>query len=155
MFLANALHLLAAVLWVGGMFFAYVVLRPSTEAILATEQRVRLWQETFRRFFIWVWLAVGVLLVTGFWMIFGYYGGMAGVGLYVHLMLGLGLLMMGLYLHLFFAPYKRLRRGLDSGDLAAAAKQLGQIRWLVAINLSLGVITLVIAGGGPYLAALR
>jgi uncharacterized membrane protein len=25
---ANALHVLAAVVWVGGMFFAYVILRP-------------------------------------------------------------------------------------------------------------------------------
>ncbi|MEJ1958254.1 MAG: hypothetical protein WDM70_01360 [Nitrosomonadales bacterium] len=41
------LHLLAVILWVGGMFFAYVVLRPSAVEILQSPERLRLWDKVF------------------------------------------------------------------------------------------------------------
>jgi uncharacterized membrane protein len=62
----------------------------------------------------------------------------------------LGLVMVALFLHLYFAPWRRLQRALDAGDVAAAAGQLGQIRTIVAINLSLGLITSVIGASGRY-----
>ncbi len=49
-----ALHVLAAVLWVGGMFFAWMVLRPAAVAVLQAPERLRLWAEVFRRFVQWV-----------------------------------------------------------------------------------------------------
>ena len=55
-------------------------------------------------------------------------------------MQGLGILMVLLYLHLFFAPWKRFRRALDQGALPEAGKALNQIRMIVAINLALGII---------------
>ncbi|MCI0653906.1 MAG: hypothetical protein L0Y39_05450, partial [Methylococcaceae bacterium] len=73
---AIALHLLSAVVWVGGMFFAYAVLRPAASSLLDASQRLPLWSETFRRFFAWVWVAIVLLVATGNWMIFGFYGGM-------------------------------------------------------------------------------
>jgi uncharacterized membrane protein len=61
-----------------------------------------------------------------------------------------GLLMMALFLHLYFAPWRRLCRALDAGDDEAAAAQLDQIRKIVAINLVLGLITVAIGAGGRY-----
>ena len=69
MFLLLALHTLAAVLWVGGMFFALVVLRPAADGLDGPE-RLRLWRRVFARFFPWVWVAVATLLVTGYIMLF-------------------------------------------------------------------------------------
>ena len=45
-----ALHILCIVVWVGGMFFALVVLRPSLAA-LEPAQRIALHNRVFRRFF--------------------------------------------------------------------------------------------------------
>ena len=78
MALLIALHVLAAVVWVGGMFFAYIVLRPSAGPLQA-EARLKLWQRVFQRFFPWVWASVVLLLVSGYGMIFLYLGGFAGV----------------------------------------------------------------------------
>ena len=78
-------------------------------------------------------------------------GGFAGAGLHVHLMQALGLVMMALFGHLYFVPWRRLQRALEQGDGAAAAGQLGQIRRIVLINLSLGLITAVIGASGRYL----
>ena len=136
-----ALHLLSAVVWVGGMFFAYVVLRPSMAAIDAP-QRMLLHTQVFRRFFLVVWHAMPVIVLTGFAIIYGLYGGMAGVGWNVHAMLGLGLLMSAIFIYIVFGPYARFRRTTDRARMAAS---LGSVRKLIGVNLVLGLITVVIS----------
>jgi uncharacterized membrane protein len=108
----------------------------------------------FARFFPWVWASVLVVLATGLWMVFAVFGGFAKVGVYVHAMFGLGLIMMAIFLHVFFAPYRRLRRAVADADWPAAAVQLAQIRVLVGINTTLGLVTTVTASGGRYLTGL-
>jgi uncharacterized membrane protein len=142
-------HVLSAIVWVGGMFFAYVVLRPAAGEI-DLPARLTLWQGVFGRFFPWVWASALGLLLSGYGMLFFGLGGFAGAGVHVHLMQATGLVMIALFLHLYFAPWRRLQRALEQGDHAAAAGQLGQVRWLVAINLALGLITAAIAAGGRY-----
>ena len=142
-------HAFAAVIWVGGMFFAYMVLRPATGA-LDPHVRLDLWGQVFRQFVPWVWASIVALLVSGYAMIFFGLGGFAGAGVHVHVMQATGLLMMALFLHLFFAPWRRLRRALDAGDDQAAGVQLDQIRRIVAINLVLGLITIAIGASGRY-----
>ena len=80
-----AFHIVAAVIWVGGMFFALVVLRPSTGP-LDPPTRLALWQRVFARFFPWVWGAVAVLLISGFAMVIWGFGGFTKIGTYVHVM---------------------------------------------------------------------
>ena len=60
-----SLHLLAALVWVGGMFFAWMVLRPAAVAALEAPPRLKLWLEVFPRFFYWVWAAVILVRITG------------------------------------------------------------------------------------------
>ncbi len=144
-----SLHLLAAVIWVGGMFFAYVCLRPSAASVLEPPFRLRLWRQVFKRFFPWVWAAVLLLPVTGHGMI-AMFGGFAAVGLHVHIMLGLGYLMIALFMHVFFAPYKHLQRACDAEDWPAAGKRLNQIRQIIAVNLSVGLVVVLVAAAGRY-----
>ncbi len=149
MWLAITVHVLAAVVWVGGMFFAYLALRPAAAALEAP-QRLALWSGTFKRFFTWVWVAIVLLLVSGYWMILVPFGGFANIGVYVHLMQALGVAMILIFLHVFFAPYRRLNRALATADLAAAGKALNQIRVLVATNLVLGLVTIIVGTAGAY-----
>lgn len=151
MSIAIAIHLLAAVIWVGGMFFAYMAMRPAVGRVVETSQRPELWCHTLSHFFRWIWLAVVVLLVSGYWMIFAYFGGMAGAGVHIHLMNGLGILMMLLFLHAFFAPYRRLKQAVTAGDTEEGNRRVGQIRLLVGINLILGLIVVIIGSAGRYL----
>jgi len=95
-------------------------------------------------------VSIVALLATGFAMIFLMFGGFATAPAYVHVMMTIGIVMMLLYLHLLFAPWRRFRAALDSGALPEAAKRLNQIRVIVAINLTLGVVTLVVGGSGRY-----
>ena len=150
MFALLGLHLLAAAIWVGGMFFAYVCLRPAAVATLEPAQRLSLWSLTLFKFFNWVWLAVIILIITGHGMI-GVYGGMKVVGTHIHIMLATGYLMMLIYAHLFFSPFKKLKRAVAAEQWQEAGKFLSQIRLFVAINLGLGLFTLFIASGGKFL----
>ena len=145
-----ALHIVAAVIWVGGMFFAYVVLRPSVGGIDPAAERPRLWRRVFARFFPWVSAAVLVLIVTGYALVFGHFGGMQGIGLHIHLMQGLGWVMFLLYGHLYFASWARFRRAVDAGDLQAAGPALAGIRRIVALNLALGLIVAAVGASGRY-----
>ena len=144
-----AIHLLAAVFWVGGMAFAYWVLRPAAGA-LEPPARLPLWRRVFARFLPWVAVSIVALLATGFAMIVLMFGGFADAPLYVNIMMATGILMMLLYLHLFFAPWRRFQGALDRQELPEAAQRLNQIRLIVAINLALGVLTLVVGGTGRY-----
>jgi uncharacterized membrane protein len=149
MTLGLVVHVLGAIVWVGGMFFAYVVLRP-VAGEMEPGPRLVLWRGVFRRFFPWVWASVLGLLLSGYGMLFFGLGGFAGAGLHVHLMQAIGLLMIALFLHLYYVPWRRLQRASDQGDSAAAARQLNQIRRIVAINLALGLITSAIGASGRY-----
>jgi len=148
---AITLHMLAAVIWVGGMFFAYIALRPAAGGLLEPPLRLRLWSRVFSRFFPWVWLAVLILLASGFWMIVGPLGGMARAGMPVHLMMTLGIAMMLIFMHIYFGPTRRLTRAVAADDWAAGAKALDRIRVLILANLILGLLVVCIAGAGRYL----
>lgn len=143
-----ALHVLAAVIWVGGMFFLLCIVRPAAGAMPVAE-RLPLFSDMMGRFFVWVWLSVIALLVTGYAMIF-MLGGMAAIPTYVHIMQGLGWIMFLLFGHVFFGPWRRMRRALEAGALVDAGRALNQIRVLVSIVLVLGLINVVIAAGGRY-----
>ena len=144
-----ALHVIAAVIWVGGMFFAYMVLRPSAGP-LDPPLRLVLWQRVLSRFFPWVWASVVVLLATGYAMLILRFGGFRTAPLHVNVMQLSGIVMMMLFLHLFLAPWRRFSHAVHSKAFAEAAMELNQIRLIVAINLVLGLITVIAGASGRF-----
>ena len=58
------LHYLASVMWIGGMAFNLLVLRPSMVAI-DQNQRPVLGTTVLKRFIIFAWLSIVVLILTG------------------------------------------------------------------------------------------
>jgi uncharacterized membrane protein len=140
-----------AVIWVGGMFFAYIALRPAAAALLQPQQRLPLWQETFHRFFFWVWLSVGGLLVSGLWMIVLMVG-FRTASAHIHLMLLLGIVMIAIFVHVYFAPYRRLTRMVGQQDWKAAGAALGQIRTLVGVNRGIGLVNIAVGTLGRLFA---
>ena len=148
---AVAGHLLAAVVWVGGMFFAYMALRPAATKVLETSQQLLLWRKTLINFFVWVWLCIITLPATGYWLIFVHYGGMTRVHWYVHIMQVLGIIMILIFLHIFFAPFARLRKAIKHEDFETANECFKQMRKFIRINLSLGIIVVVVTGALRHL----
>jgi uncharacterized membrane protein len=99
-----------------------------------------------------VWAAVVLIPLTGYAMLFRAWGGMGGAPLYVHIMNGLGLLMVALYLHVFFAPYRKLKQAVEEEDWQTGGRQVARIRRVVAVNLTIGLVVMAVAVGGRHTA---
>jgi uncharacterized membrane protein len=136
-----AVHVLCAVIWVGGMFFAYLVLRPSL-GVLEPVQRIALHTQVFRRFFLVIWHAMPLILLSGFTMLFVFDGGAAGAAWNINAMMLVGLIMSAVFVLIIFGPYARFRR---TTDRATAVASIDRIRKLIGANLVLGIITVVVA----------
>lgn len=130
------LHLLAAVAWVGGIFFAYMALRPAS-MLLDPPQRLALWAAAFGRFFPWVWGFVAVLLVSGH-SLFLLTADAASAGLLA--MAGIGWVMSLLFAYLYFVLFANLKRAVAASDMPAAAQAMAGIRPVMATNLVLGLV---------------
>lgn len=149
---ATAVHILAALVWVGGMFFAYMVLRPAVGGITPPPERLKLWDRVFGCFFLWVWAAVLLLPASGYLLIIQHYGTFTASPIHVHWMHGIGWAMNALFIYLFFAPYRTFRAAVAGEDWPTGAASLNVIRRIVAINLFLGLITAILGATGRYWA---
>jgi uncharacterized membrane protein len=149
MAIALLFHILAAVIWVGGMFFAHVILRPAAGA-LDPPVRLPLFRRVLGNFFPWVWAAIVALLASGYGVLMPGLGGFAHAPAYVQIMQLIGIVMMLAFFHLYFVPWRRFQKALDAGDFPAGGRQLTQIRHIVLFNLVLGLIVVVIGATGRY-----
>jgi uncharacterized membrane protein len=148
--LLYVLHLLGAVVWVGGMAFALLALRPAAHEVLEPPQRLPLMDAVFRRFFRILWHVVPIVLLTGWAMWLGWYWGFGASIWHVHAMHLTGLVMAGIFLAVALGPVRGLRAALAAGDRSAAAAALDRIRKGVSVNLALGLLTVAVAAWGRF-----
>lgn len=146
----KALHLLAIVAWVGGMFFAHFCLRPAAAAVLEPPQRVKLMHAALRRFFFVVVIAIGVALASGAAMIGIASSTAARAGLAFNMpldwytMITVFFVMAAIFGHVRWVLFRRLEAAVASQRWPDGAAALNAIRWEVALNLVLGVFVVVV-----------
>lgn len=134
------LHLAAAIFWMGGMGFVLLALRPAAHAQLQPPQRLPLMVQVLRRFFVLVIASIAVLLATGVPLLMQVPGAQAPRGW--HAMAGLGVLMVLVFGHLFFAPWRRMQRAVAAQQWPEGGKRVNQIALLVKVNFALGWIAI-------------
>jgi uncharacterized membrane protein len=149
--LLYTLHVVAALIWVGGMFFAWVILRPVAAATLPIEHRLPLWAGIFLRFFAWVWPCVLILPISGVAMLNLRYHGLDGAPRYVQAMAGLFVVMVALFLRVQALQLPRLRQAVAAQDWRAGAQALVGIRLSVGVNLATGLLVVALAAARPWL----
>jgi uncharacterized membrane protein len=110
-----ALHIISAVIWVGGMaLHIWFCARPLDRSSLLHVSCSGVESSAFS-------------------------SGLRGVGVHVHIMQAVGIVMMLLFVYLFVSPWRRFQAAVDNGVLPEASGALGQIRLVVATNLVLGL----------------
>ncbi|HVE52373.1 MAG TPA: CopD family protein [Ramlibacter sp.] len=134
------LHLAGAIFWMGGMAFMVMALRPAAHAQLQPPVRLPLIVAVLRRFFVVVMVSIALLLATGVWLLLQAPGRDAPPGW--HAMAGLGIVMMLVFAHIFFAPWRRLQRAVGASDWPEGGKRMNQVALLVKVNLALGWIAI-------------
>ena len=137
------LHVTGVVVWVGGMFFAHMALRPAALS-LPPPVRLPLLAATLANFFRWAGLAIVLVLASGAWMATAT-GGFGAAGTVVHAMAAIGVVMTLVYAYVATVPFRAMRAAVAASRWEAAGSAMGAIRRLVALNLALGVLTIAIA----------
>lgn len=137
------LHLLAAMAWVGGMFFAHFCLRPAAVHTLGPPQRLPLMAAALTRFLRAMAAAVPLVLLTGLAMLAQ--TGMAHAPWGWHAMLAIGLVMAVIYAFIHGRLLPHLRQHCAASAWPLAGQTLDRIRRLVMLNLALGVLTVAAA----------
>ncbi|MDO9597871.1 MAG: CopD family protein [Azoarcus sp.] len=136
------LHVVGVVVWVGGMAFAWLCLRPAAMQ-LPPDRRLTLWAAVLQGFFPLVWVSIALILGSGFAMLFEV--GFGGAPLAWHVMTLTGLVMIAVFASIWFGPWMALRSAVGAEDWARAAVAMNLIRQRVGFNLGLGLITTAIA----------
>ena len=147
--LAYSLHVLAALIWVGGMFFAWMILRPAAITALEGPARLKLWVEVFQRFFVWVWIAVVILPISGVGLLQMRFNGFETAPRYVQIMMGLYIVMVALFIRIQSLQLPELRKAVEAQAWAEGAAVMGRIRRLVGCNLIVGLVLVTIAAARP------
>lgn len=142
-------HVLSALVWVGGMFFAHMALRPAVATVLQPPERLKLLVMVLARFFVWVKLSIVLLFLTGVWILY-IYGSFAKVGWPIHTMILIALIMTIIFGIIYAGPFKSMRMAVNMQQWPAAGAAMGTVRKLIGINLILGLITVVIGVGGRF-----
>jgi len=147
--IVSTLHVLAAIIWVGGMFFAHLILRP---ALMKEQPGIRLgvWSRVLPRFFSWVWLAILILAATGYHMAYVDFGSLQAAGYHVEIMHLLFWVMTGLFAYMYFKPFSAFKSDADADDCDAGFKHLALIRRIVTINLILGITVTIVGVSGRF-----
>ena len=135
-------HLLAIVVWIGGMVFALFCLRPAALAILPPPQRIPLMHAALGRFFRIVVMAIALVIGTGVAMISMV--GMRHAPLAWQWMMGLGVLMMFVFFRVRAVPFAFLGTCVIAQEWPAAARHLERIRLSVLFNLGIGLSIIAI-----------
>ncbi len=147
--LVKLIHLVAAILWMGGMAFMLLALRPAALALLQLPDRLRLVGAVWGRFFpivlasILALFATGTNLYTTLFRAVKAASGQGAVPLGWNMMLVLGLVMMLIFGHIYFAGFAKFKRAIAAQDWPLAAKAAAQVNALMVTNFALGWLAIV------------
>jgi len=134
------LHVVGVVIWVGGMFFAHMALRPAVQALQPAD-RLTLLSATLTRFVAWVGVAAAAILGSGVAMM-TMLGGLDAANRWIAAMAVAGIVMIAIYLWLVAVPFRRLRAAVAASDWPAGGAAMARVRHLVAVNLGLGLVVI-------------
>ena len=146
---AKLLHLIAGIVWMGGMTFMLFALRPAALNTLEAQPRAVLMGQVWKRFYALVLVAIVALFATGTHLYTQTFRaarlatGDGSVPLGWNIMLVLGLIMMLIFGHIYFAGFKKYKRALASGEWSIAAKTAGLMHTMTLINFALGWLAIL------------
>ena len=146
---AKLLHLIAGIVWMGGMTFMLFALRPAAIAVMDAQPRAILMGQVWKRFYAMVLVSIVVLFATGTHLYTATFRatrlatGDGGVPLGWNIMLVLGLVMMLIFGHIYFAGFKKYKRAVAAGEWPLAGKAAGLMHTMTLINFTLGWLAIL------------
>ena len=151
-FLIIWLHILAAVVWIGGMLFLSIIAAPVLRQVTPPLLRRNLFRAMARRFRALGCTCIGILILTGIGNVM-HHGEIPQGSPYqkvLHIKLGLVVALVGLSILHDFVIGPRAGKALSRDGLPPAGADRIMVvlaPWMGRINLVLGVVILLLAAG--------
>lgn len=146
---AIALHVMAAFVWLGGMFYASVALALTTGAREPLKIAPHVARE-LRRFFPVLCLCAAILLASSIYLVLDGLRAPHHSPAFVKLMLARDLFMVALVLLAWFFAYPRLRHGIEQAEVRLVRSGLNRMLLVGLINLILGAIVFFVVMTGSF-----
>ena len=146
---AKLLHLIAGIVWMGGMTFMLFALRPAVILTLEAQPRAMLMGAVWKRFYALVLVAIVALFATGTHLYTATFRaarlatGEGGVPLGWNIMLVLGITMILIFGHIYFAGFKKYKRAVSAAQWPLAAKAAGLMHTMTLVNFTLGWLAII------------
>lgn len=151
MTLVLSIHTLATIIWLGGLFFICVVFALATRN-MEQATLLSLWHRVLSRFFVWAWIGIGLILISGIAMVFLEFGGFSGIPAIHRANMLIGIPAILLYIYLYFFPWRRFRQALAINESHAAEVRIREARVIMSIIVTLGVIASVVSLAGRFVS---
>jgi len=148
--LARAIHVLAVVVWIGGVAFVTTVLLPAIQRFKSATERIAFWESVEQRFAIQARVTTAFTGLSGLYMIYrlDLWSRFAAAEFWwMHAMVGVWSLFS---LILFIAEPMFLHRWFVARATAAPDSTFWLIRWMHWILLAVSVLTILGAVAGSH-----
>jgi uncharacterized membrane protein len=149
MIVGLAIHIVSAILWIGGLSMALVILKPGVLAVDG-QMRLAIWHREFTFVLPWSWVCIAALVLSGFAMVFIGFGELTQPPVHIRWMMGLGLLAVGIYAYFQYRLWRHFRRLMLGSDWTAAERVITKIRWLLGSVMLLGLAAAIAGSAGRY-----
>lgn len=136
------LHVIAAVIWVGGMIAIRFAVHYATPSIEDPKVKIGVTLEILKRFFKIIWAAILVLIVTAVFMTLGFNFKQTDLSPIAHAKEGIWTVMTLVFIYITMKRNKA-EKLFNEGNMLECKKQLLAIPgYLIPINITLGIIAI-------------
>jgi uncharacterized membrane protein len=142
--LARPIHMIAIIVWLGGLFLLTVVLGPTIRDMAPTA-RASIWYRVLSRFFVWGSIALAAIVASGIAVVRLRFGGLSGVPAIHQWNMIVGIPAIGLYVYAQLIPWRTCRRATAVDDWILAEKSISRIRTLFGIALTMALVAAVVS----------
>ena len=136
------LHVISAVIWVGGMIAIRFAVHYSIQEIDKPKIKIARTLDLLRRFFDIVRHLIGVLLVTAVIMIMAIGFKNTDLNVFVHIKEGIWLIMTMMFVFIYIKRNKA-QMYYDAHDFKSAKETLALLAdWMIPLNIVLGIVAI-------------
>jgi uncharacterized membrane protein len=149
--IADALHQIGTIVFLGGPFFLLFVLRSAARSLESTDERLLIYFAFYRRLFLWVWFALLLIWASGIAQLVVL--GLDPVPMHVRVMAGAGAALILVTLVAHFGFHYQMEEAIDAGHWPRAARRASRVRKAMALNFLIGCVGALAGIAAPLIPA--
>lgn len=149
MIIAFPIHVIAVIVWLGGLFLLAVMLGPTAREVDSAAS-ASLWHRLLSRFFVWGSISLAIAVASGIAIVQLRFDGFSGIPAVHRWNMIVGLPAIALFSYAQIGPWRACRRAIAEGDWIAVEHSGSRIRTLFGIVVTLGLVASAASAAGRF-----